>query len=481
MKKNTILGLAVAAITVTAIAVACKKNQHFEPQATNAGLLAVDPCGCKLDNGQYKDTITLPTTITANRTLTCDTLWRLNGKTYVTNNAILSVDQGARVEGIKKTIADSASALVITRGSRISAQGSASCPIVFTSAQASPAPGDWGGIVILGRAPLNRADTTIEGIGEPNLPVGVDINYGGGGACVGLPNDNSGTLRYVRIEYAGAVITEGNELNGLTLGGVGRGTTLQFIQTAYGADDGFEFFGGTVNARNLISYGNNDDDLDFDFGYIGKIQFVVASKVPDIAYSPNPNGIESDNTPTGSCTTCVTTLDSVAGGGLANVTIIGSDDCPQGAPKNLLNAGLFRNGSFATLKNSILIDYPIGVRIERACSQANIKVRFNFLHGTVEPDTAVNPAVALNLSPVPYVNTRYKGCFAGFGSSQVLLENPYAAPPATPAYTLKAGSPALTGATALPPGYTATTYRGAFAATTTAGSNWTAGWTRWNY
>ncbi|WEK35239.1 MAG: hypothetical protein P0Y53_22340 [Candidatus Pseudobacter hemicellulosilyticus] len=480
MKKKLILSVAVVVVAASVIAIACKKGQNFGPQAANAGpvLLAVDPCGCKLDNGQYKDTVTLPLIINANRTLTCDTLWRLNGKTYVTSSAVLTVAQGARVEGIRKSTPDSASALIITRGSRISANGSASCPIVFTSAEASPAPGDWGGIVILGRAPLNRADTTIEGIGEPSLPAGVDINYGGGGACVGTVNDNSGVLRYARIEYAGAVITEGNELNGLTLGGVGAGTTLQFIQVAYGADDGFEFFGGTVNGRNLISYGNNDDDLDFDFGYSGKIQFVVASKVPDIPYSPNPNGIESDNTPTGSCTTCKTTLDSAAGSVVTNVTIIGSDDCPQGAPKNLLNGALFRNGSLTHLKNSIVIDYPVGYRVERACAQGAIKTRNNIIHGTVEPDTAVNPLVTpFTLVPLP--NTTAKGCLSGFGNSLVSMVSPYSV--TAPDYTLQAGSPALTGAsfTGLT-GVTVVAYKGAFAQTG-GSSNWTTGWTKWVY
>lgn len=472
MKKNIILGIAAVAIATSVIAIACKKNQNFDPQATTAGALAADQCGCQRDaNGNPVGTVTLPLVIAANRTLSCDTLYVLNGKTYVDSLATLTIPPGTRIVGVKKSAADSASALIVTRGGRISANGTALCPIVFTSAQPNPAPGDWGGIVILGRAPLNRNDTTIEGIGEPNLPAGINIQYGGGAPCTGVSNDNSGVLNFVRIEYAGAVITEGNELNGLTLGGVGSGTTLQNIQTAFGADDGFEFFGGTVNARRLISYGNDDDDLDFDFGYSGKIQFVVASKVPDFAdgYSANPNGIESDNSApaANSCLPCKKTLDSAIGSVVTNVTIIGNDACPS----TLLRGAHFRTGSRTHLKNSIVIDYPVGVRYDAVCDSTT---RFNLIHGgtNAADPAAIRPFIAAN-------NDTLTGCGGGLGNAWIKMVNPYAA---TPDYTLQSTSPALSGAnfTGLT-GVTVTTYRGAFPASTVAGANWTSGWARWNF
>src|SRR5690606_16868952 len=113
----------------------------------------------------------------------------------------------------------------------------------------------------------------IEGINPTVVPSGVDVYYGGGGAGLGTANDNSGTLRYVRVEYAGAKISEANELNAFTFGGVGSGTTLDHLQAYQGADDAFEFFGGTVDAKYLVSTATDDDAFDFDFGYRGRIQF----------------------------------------------------------------------------------------------------------------------------------------------------------------------------------------------------------------
>ena len=145
------------------------------------------------------------------------------------------------------------------RGAKIEANGTASNPIVFTSGKAagSRLRGDWGGIIILGNAPTNRPLSP-----APLVEGGVDRRYGGTTA-----NDNSGTMRYVRIEFAGIAAEPGSEINGLTLGGVGSGTTLEYIQVSYGNDDAYEFFGGTVNAKYLVSYATSDDDYDFDFGY----------------------------------------------------------------------------------------------------------------------------------------------------------------------------------------------------------------------
>lgn len=473
MKKKIIFTMAAVAALVTVVSIACKKNQAFAPRETFAGIQAEDPCGCKDENGNYKGTVTLPNVISADRTLTCDTLWILDGKTYVTNGATLFIDQGARIEGVKKLTASAASALIITRGSNIEAEGVNECPIVFTSHEVNPQPGDWGGIVILGAAPLNRADTTIEGIGEPSLPAGVDISYGGGGACVGSCSDNSGTLRFVRIEYAGAVITEGNELNGLTLGGVGNGTTLSFIQTAYGADDGFEFFGGCVNGDHLVSFGNNDDDFDFDFGYVGTIQFAVSSKVPDLTYSPNPNGIESDNNPaTVAFPTCKRT-NAV----LTNLTVIGSDNNCTNA-KALLDGARFRTNSSYTFRNSIVIDWPNGINLQSLPTQADsARIAYNILRATIDPAIATSPTNPLSLAGMP--NDIANGCSGpDYDNAYVKMVAPYAA---TPDYTLTATSPALSGAnfTGLT-GVTVTTYRGAFPLSS-GSANWTKDWCRWNY
>ncbi|HAN66285.1 MAG TPA: hypothetical protein DCQ34_08510, partial [Chitinophagaceae bacterium] len=132
----------------------------------------------------------------------------------------------------------------------------------------SRTPGDWGGIVLLGNAPTNRSTT-------PIIEGGINSQYGGN-----IPTDNSGVLKYVRIEFAGIAADPNSEINGLTLGGVGSGTTLENIQVSYGNDDAYEFFGGTVNAKNLIAFATADDDYDFDFGYTGRIQFGITLRDP---------------------------------------------------------------------------------------------------------------------------------------------------------------------------------------------------------
>ena len=182
-------------------------------------------------------------------------------------------------------------ALCIERGAQIIAEGTASKPIVFTSGKpdGQKAPGDWGGIVILGLAPTNRSTyPTIEG--------GIGRVYGGE-----LPNDNSGILKYVRIEYAGVAAMPNSEINALTLGGVGSGTIIENVQTVYANDDAFEFFGGTVSPKNLYAYATADDDFDFDFGYTGTVTNGVAKRDPQFVDNGDAgNGVECDNDGTGS-------------------------------------------------------------------------------------------------------------------------------------------------------------------------------------
>jgi hypothetical protein len=214
---------------------------------------------------------------------------------------------------------------------------------------------------------LNRADTTIEGINLPTVPTGIDVNYGGGGACAGDVNDTSGILTYVRIEYAGAIISENNELNGLTCGGVGAGTVLDHIEVSYGNDDAFEFFGGTVNAKYLIALAPDDDAFDFDFGYQGNIQFALSVLKTGIGYSANPNGIESDNNATGA-SACKATKATIS-----NMTVIGVCDSSVAAAMSplLLNGAHIRRASEQVIRNSVFMGFPTGVLWQSAGSIAS--------------------------------------------------------------------------------------------------------------
>jgi len=227
--------------------------------------------------------------------------------------------------------------LVIERGAQIVAEGTATKPIVFTSGKAvgERAPGDWGGIVILGRAKTNRTS-------EPTIEGGIGRPYGGTN-----DGDNSGILRFVRIEYAGIAALPNSEINALTLGGVGSGTIVENVQTIYANDDAFEFFGGTVSARNLYAFATADDDFDFDFGYTGTITNGVAKRDPQFVDSGDAgNGVECDNDGTGSPAQPYTHPK------LYNMILVGPNVSTALSNHNL---GLrFRRATQFTMKNSIV-------------------------------------------------------------------------------------------------------------------------------
>lgn len=217
--------------------------------------------------------------ITASRTLDAGKQYLIRGKVYVQSPAILTIPAGTVLFGEK----DSDGTLIINRGAKIDAKGTAANPIIMTS----QAPkgfrnrGDWGGVVLLGKAyNSNGATTTIEGIsGETGSENGV---YGPGGGSA-ADDDNSGFLQYTRIEFAGIALSQDNELNSLTMGSVGSGTTIDHIMVSYGNDDAFEWFGGSVNHKYLIAYSTIDDDFDTDRGYNGKVQYGLIVRDPMIA------------------------------------------------------------------------------------------------------------------------------------------------------------------------------------------------------
>jgi hypothetical protein len=242
--------------------------------------------------------------ITANRTLYADTLYTLLGFIQVTNGATLTIQPGTRIRG-DTTPANIGSSLFITRGAKIDAQGTASNPIVFTSLRpaGSRQPGDWGGLIIIGNGVINKTGTvTIEGTGVgTNNPAQV---YSGGNSNT----DNSGILRYVRIEFAGYATAPNQELNSLTLAAVGSGTTLEYVQTLAGLDDSFEWFGGAVDGKYLVSYESGDDHFDMSEGYVGRLQYLIAMQtriVPPRAAagspSSDPQGIENDGCDGAAC------------------------------------------------------------------------------------------------------------------------------------------------------------------------------------
>jgi hypothetical protein len=227
-------------------------------------------------------------TITSSTTWTANNRYSLNEFVGVVAPAVLTIEPGTVIYG-----GSTRATLFIQRGAKIIADGTARRPIVFTSPQrvGSRAQQDWGSLVLLGAAPLNVTGGSAILEGLPSDPA---YTYGGQNAA-----DSSGIVRYVRLEFGGFPIATNQEINGLTLGGVGNGTVLDHIQVLHNKDDGFEFFGGTVNASHLLGVDIADDALDFDFGYSGSVQF--AAFIKRGGYDENDSNIftESDNNASG--------------------------------------------------------------------------------------------------------------------------------------------------------------------------------------
>jgi hypothetical protein len=251
-------------------------------------------------------TIILQGRINADTVLHKANTYVLKGLVYMVGNHTMTVEAGTTVKG-SFSGADVA-ALIITRGSKLVAIGSPSEPIVFTSASPNPQSGDWGGIVLCGKAGYNLSYNGTAGLFQ--VEGGIDNANGDGLAGSGdavaptpVDNDNSGTLQYVRIEYAGYAYQPDKEINSLTLACVGNGTTIDHVQTTYAKDDAFEWFGGSVNCKYLIAYKTQDDDFDTDNGFSGKVQFGLIIRDSLIADISKSEAFESDNNATGTTAT----------------------------------------------------------------------------------------------------------------------------------------------------------------------------------
>lgn len=381
--------------------------------------------------------------------------YTLKGYVYINNRARLTIAAGSVI--VSDTV--NKGALIVEQNSRLIAEGTASEPIVFTSGKApgQRKPGDWGGIVLLGNAPTNRTTT-------PIIEGGINAVYGGS-----LAADNSGILKYVRIEFAGIAADPNSEINGLTLGGVGSGTVIENVQVSYGNDDAYEFFGGTVNCKNLIAFATADDDFDFDFGYNGRIQFAVSLRDPLFVDGGDAgNGIECDNDGTG----------TVAGPRtrpqLSNFTFVG----PNGASGTLANHNFttrFRRSTQFSLTNSILIGYQkAGFQFESDSTAAayidgRSRFRHNLVNAVVEP-YKVSSTSLINAATVQAKAEGVDSCKTFANANDLMLENPFNL--TAPNFLPKAGSPALSGASFFGlTGFTTTTYVGAFGTT-----NWAQGW-----
>lgn len=427
------------------------------------------------------NTVEVSGDVTANTTWSSDKIYLLKGNVFVTNNATLTIQPGTIIKGDKAT----KGALVITRGAKINATGTVDKPIVFTSSVAAGArkEGDWGGVILLGKAQNNLGTSVpIEGISDAT-----DKGKHGGTDNA----DNSGIMKYVRIEYAGIALSPDNEINGLTFGSVGSGTQIDYIEVYRSGDDAFEWFGGTVNCSHLLAIDSWDDDFDTDNGFSGKVQFGLAQRLAVTADVSGSNGFESDNNAAGDNAAPQTSAI------FSNMTILG----PVGSGGSSINANFqhgaqIRRNSAMSLVNSIIVGYTEGVYYDDGAGSAGANASSNLSsgkslfannliynsNGKGNQIKASNATALGVISPLLQAATAFN-TFDPAALASSILSDPYkysadlvsSARVGTPNFTVVANSAAATGASftnaKLTSGFTAVAYRGAFGA-----DNWAAGW-----
>jgi hypothetical protein len=413
-----------------------------------------------------------------------NTTWRpnnvylLRGPVKVDSLTALTILPGTVIRG-DHTVPNSC--IIIRRGGKIYAAGTPQEPIVFTSNKAigERTPGDWGGIIMLGTATVNSVSgfAFIEGLRQTP-----ESQFGGG--LTPNDNDNSGILSYVRIEYGGYVFQPNVEINGLTMGGVGRATRIDHVQTSFVNDDAFEWFGGTVNCSHLVAYRCVDDNWDTDFGYNGNVQFCLGVRDPDL-FDPTfgmasggstSEGFESDNDAGGSNNNPRTAAR------FSNVTDIGPFRGTAQPPSDLegfRRAARIRRNSQSSIFNSILMDWRTGLFIDGASSETNalngvLNFRNNILAG------ASNNRNIIRSNATPIANWLGLAGIDSVANTSGLLVTPYNY--FAPDYRPAPGSLALIGAdftnSAIAPFVKQVNYRGAFAPAPTP--MWTNGWVNWD-
>jgi hypothetical protein len=466
------------------------------------------------NGGQVSALTTIPVTVTAipakqivdvegvlegNISWTADKIYKLKGFVRVGQEAVfgtvtktgtLTIAPGTLIIGERA----SKGTLVIHRGSRIVANGTATQPIIFTS-ERNPGerePGDWGGLVICGRAVNNR----------PNNQASRELEGGYGAFHGGTDdNDNSGSLRYVRVEFAGIPVQPDREVNSFTFGSVGAATTLEYLQASNGLDDSFEWFGGNVNAKYLIAYKGLDDDFDVDHGFTGNVQYGIGIRGATQADVSGSNGFEVDNDADGSSNVPFTAPT------FANMSIIGPKaEASTGISPQFQNGMHLRRNNKIKIYNTVITGYPSGIYIDGQRGDArgnaargeillqNVVLAgidkwgsngfglvtatikgFNYPVAEFDQNVAAAAVLIDGKNPTTW--------FTGLTGNKVLPTlattglNASLFLTGRPKFTLDAGS-TLTGVnlpTTLPAFFTRTTFVGAFNDT-----DWTAGWAEFN-
>ncbi|MFC5284186.1 hypothetical protein [Pedobacter alpinus] len=443
LKSNLLVLLAASAITIAS----CGKDDDI----IDSG-----------QNGVLPNNTVITGDITSNVTLGKGNTYFLKGGVHVKANNTIKIEEGVTIKSDAVEVATAY--LLIEPGAKIDAQGTATAPIVMTSGKATPMEQDWGGLIICGKAPSNPGATVAS-------EMGAGVNYGGTDV-----NDNSGIIRYVRVEYTGKKQTATKEHNGITFEGVGAGTKVEYICSYRGGDDGFEMFGGTVDIKYAVVFGAQDDLFDWTFGWKGKGQFWVGIQNSNTG-SVADRGFEADNN--GSNNAAAPFSEPT----ISNVTLVGSltaktGDDPLTAIETGKTIGLkLREGTKAKLYNFVIYNFSNGIDIEHNQSLANMADGSLFLKNSDVVN--VNPHVFKNTTPSG-------GTRPSFTGTNMLIDatylNTFTATSTTPSYisNVYVGTSA-TGAfnpTTLGSYFTAAQYKGAVQSS----NNWvtTGTWARVN-
>jgi len=465
MKKLVLLSFGAIALFMAS----CDKKDPIDPTVPPTDTTKPADSSIKVITGD----------ISENTTWSADKKYVLKGFVYVKSGVTLTIEPGTVIKGDKAT----KGTLIATRGGKIMAEGTVDKPIIFTSNQEAGArrEGDWGGVILLGKAPINPSggEAKIEG-GLVPTDASKEKDYiwfGGTDAA-----DNSGTLKYVRIEFAGIAYSPDNEINGLTMGGVGNGTKISYVQVYRSGDDAFEWFGGSVNCDHLIAAYTWDDDFDTDNGFSGNVQFGVALRVKTIADQSLSEGFESDNDANGSTNAPKTAAN------FSNMTIVGpAQSLPvSGINSNYQFGAQIRRNSTISIYNSIIMGFPIGLYIDDTKGSAtsdNITAgTLNFKNNIIANCTQKLKASNSAFDIATWVAANSNQLIDS--ASQVKLADPYkfsasvSAQAGRPSFLLATGSPAIGAAdfTGISSIFQSVTYVGAF----DSSNDWTATWTTWD-
>ncbi|MFS4415979.1 multidrug transporter [Maribacter sp. 2307ULW6-5] len=349
--KKSILSL----VTLAALFVGCERDDTADIIITDNSVTTVNNTTATEGGGETTVVLTPASgSINEDLTLEADKEYILNGATIVASGTVLTIEPGTLI----KATAGPNVYLAIEQGAQIVANGTAANPIVFTSDSTAPSAGDWGGLILLGRAPVNSVTGTATATSEiGNLP------YGGN-----VADDNSGILRYVRVQYSGGAADGQSENNGFSFYGVGSGTTIEYIQSFEGADDGIEFFGGTVNARFLAVVNAEDDSIDWTEGFSGSITdaFVLQGNgIGDEAFECDGFNTDFAN----------------ASGNFSNPTVTNVTIESKSGTNDSTRGFLLRAGTQGTFENVLIVGKNTGILVDD--DEAATPTSSNILDGTL--------------------------------------------------------------------------------------------------